>query len=219
MQAWALRYRKTLAVLCGLTLMLAMPVVGFLLRNTGPAARVVYYVYLPLVPVALYAAAALLGAAIGFSVPTWLLASGAPQRKPYLRLAGLALFTLWAIWPQLFAFPAGASLAERDAWARAELRNYPALTRVVGNIPELRNDLGAGIAMAPTSSDEHRIAQTMDGDEMSITFELVGPRGRGTLSTNCTLDDYNVYDWREARWRFGGKETRIAKVAPRVPAP
>jgi hypothetical protein len=212
-------WTKALAVLCAGVGMLVLPVAAIALRNVGPAERVVFYEYLPLAELAGALFAAAVGAALGAGVPRWLRrpADGAPRRLPRMRLAALALLAVWVAWPQLFAFPASADLHARDAWARAHVPRYAALTRVVAALPEVQRDVGPVRAMAPTANDAHRSARTMDGDEMRFTLEVAGERGRGTFNADCTLDESRIYEWRAGRWTFDGHTLAIAKVADRVP--
>jgi hypothetical protein len=199
--------------------MVALPSVCFVLRSVGPAAHVVFYDYLPLVELAGYSFAALLGAALGVDAYRWLqLAAGraGPVPVPRIRLAALALLVLWVALAQLRAFPATASLAERDVWARDHVRHYAALRRIVAAVPEVQNDIGRIVAIAPTAKDEHVFAREMNGDDMRFTLDVVGERGTGTFYADCTLDDHRVYDWLPARWTFRGRTVRIDRAPGRL---
>jgi hypothetical protein len=211
---------KALAVLGATLCMVALPAACFFMRSIGPAARVVYYPYFPFIEIPIYFFAVVLGAALGKDVHRWLRAPeshGAPRALPRVRLAGLALLGCWIVFPNLVAFPASGSIADRDAWARSRVGHYAALAKVVRAIPEVQRDVGRIVAIAPTAHDEHVFARTMDGDEMRFAFDVIGERGKGTFLADCTLDEYRVYDWRPGRWTFRGHETRIEHVSELVP--
>lgn len=200
--------------------MLVLPAACFVLRNFGPAGRVVFYDYLPLDAVAGYAFALALGLSLGAHINRRLNTS---RDQPRLRIltvihsVGLTLLSSWALWPTLHAFPAHADMVARDRWARGHVRHYAALTRVIAAIPQLQSDLGAVTQLAPTADAEHRSAVEMNGDDMIFTFDVRGPNGKGVFDVNCTLDDERVIDWRSGRWRFAGRELRIDAVARQVP--
>ena len=198
--------------------MIALPALCFALRSVGPAARVVFFDYLPFEELAIAGAAAALGASLGPPAARGLrLLPLRAAARPRLRLIGLALLLSWIALPQLRAFPASASAAERDAWARARVRHYAALTRVVAAVPEVQRDVGRVVAIAPTGGDAHRFAREMNGDDMLFVLEVVGERGRGVFHADCTLDDHRVYGWNPGRWLSRGREQRIDAVPERVP--
>jgi hypothetical protein len=83
--------------------MLALPTVCLVLRNVGPAARVMYRDYLPVEEVALVVFGAVLGAAFGADVPRWLRPDGqqrAGRRWLRARWVGLALLSLSVLVPR-----------------------------------------------------------------------------------------------------------------------
>jgi hypothetical protein len=132
------------------------------------------------------------------------------------KLVAFGLLAAWLLLPQLRAFPARGSLAERDAWARANVPAYPALARVVAECPEVLADVGRVEAMAPTGTDRHSSAQGMNGDDVRFTLEVIGEGGTGTLLADCTLIDGAVLDWHQGRWTFAGKVVRIDSVPARL---
>lgn len=202
--------------------MIGLPALCFALQSVGPGARVVFFDYLPLEELAIAGAAGALGASLGPPVARGLRLlppTAAGRRWPRLRSIGLGLLLGWIALPHLRAFPASGSLAERDAWARAHVRHYAALTRVIAAVPELQRDVGRIVAIAPTGSDEQRFAREMNGDDMLFVLDVVGERGRGVFHANCTLDDDRVYSWNPGRWLSQGREQRIDKVPDRVPRP
>lgn len=201
-------------------LALALPGVCYGLRNFGPAGRVVFFDYLPIVPVVGYGFALLLGLNFGARVSRWSTASTRGSRARILTPAhsvGLMLLAVWCIWPTLQAFPAHGDMAARDRWAREHVRYYGALTRVIAAIPQVQADLGGVTTVAPTADADHRYAVEMNGDDMIFALDVSGPRGRGVFHANCTLDDEHVFDWQPGSWRYAGHEVRIDAVPPLVP--
>jgi hypothetical protein len=209
-----------LTVIAASVAMIALPVACFLARSSGPASRVVFYEYLPLVEFAFGLLAAALGATLGASAARRLRTPkprAASRWRTRLQWSAGALLFAWVLWPQLLAFPAHADVAARAAWARRHVRHYAALARVVGALPEVRSGAGRIVAIAPTGRDKHVFAREMDGDDMNFALEVVGEHGTGTFVANCTLDDFTVYDWRSGTWTFAGHTTRIDSVPKQVP--
>ncbi|HKU37804.1 MAG TPA: hypothetical protein VJR89_06650 [Polyangiales bacterium] len=210
------RTAKLFVLLAALAGMLLLPAACLALRYFGPAARVMYFDYLPIEELAIAVAAAVLGASLAATGARAVLRPQ-PTAAPVLRFAALALLLAWIGGVQLFAFPAAAGVAKREAWARARLPQYAALKRVVAAVPEVQRDVGKLVALAPTSNDEHRAAREMNGDDMHFALDVVGERGRGVFYVDCTLDEFRVYDWRPGRWLFDGRAERIERVPERVP--
>jgi hypothetical protein len=200
--------------------MIALPAVCFALRSVGPATRVVYYAYLPVEELVIFVTSAVLGASLGAQVPSWLrrvTPSAASPRRPILRLVALGLLIGWVVLPQLRAFPASASAADRDVWASARVPQYVSLKRVLRTIPEIQRDVGHIVTIAPTASDQHRYAREMNGDDMFFALDVIGDHGSGVFYVECTLDEYRVYDWRSGRWVANGRELQIKHVSDQVP--
>jgi hypothetical protein len=131
------------------------------------------------------------------------------RRTPWWRLAALALLIAAIVNAQLDPFPSRGTVAERDAWARAHVREYPGLTRVVSRVPEVVGDIGRVTAIAPTAHDQHMFGREMNGDDMLFTLEVVGERGTGVFFADGTLANDWIVDWRSGSWTFGGKTTPI----------
>lgn len=216
-----IRLRETaLAVVSAMVGMVTLPAMCLTLQNIGPAARVVFYDYLPLEEGIIVIAAAILGASLGAQVPRWLRRSqptAAPRLRPTARLVALGLLMSWLALEHVRAFPASASVAERDAWASARVSKYVALKRVVAAVPEVQRDVGRIVAIAPTARDQHRFAREMNGDDMFFSLDVIGQRGSGLFHVQCTLDEFRVYDWRPGRWLFHGRESQIKHVPDLVP--
>jgi hypothetical protein len=212
--------RKTLDLIAAIIGMIALPTLCLTMRSTGPAAHVVYYAYLPLEELTIVLSGAVLGASLAVHAMRRLRGSPltAARGLPRWRLAGLGLLLGWIGQAQLSAFPAAASVMERDAWARAHVPQYGALKRVIASLPEVHRDVGDIVLMAPTASDEHRFAREMSGDDMMFSLEVIGQRGRGVFYADCTLDQWRVYEWRSGRWVAKGHEQRIEQVSERVPS-
>jgi hypothetical protein len=212
--------RKALTILAAAAGMISLPVLCFTLRSIGPASRVVFYAYLPFEELAILVVAAVLGAGLGAQAPRWLHLvppPAAPRRWPRLFLIGLGLSMGWIGLTQLRAFPASATVAEREAWARANVPQYLALRRVIAAVPEVQRDVGRIVAIAPTATDKHRSAREMNGDDMYFSLDVIGDRGAGIFHVDCTLDEWRIYDWRSGRWVFRGRESRIDSVSDQVP--
>lgn len=109
----------------------------------------------------------------------------APRRLPPVQLALLGLVFVLALIPQLRAFPAHGTLAERDAWARQHVREYPGLVRVVKRLPALTRDLGRVLQVAPSARHKHAFAREMNGDDRDVQafFEKRAPEFRGRASS------------------------------------
>jgi hypothetical protein len=115
----------------------------------------------------------------------------------------------WVIVRQLDPFPSHGNVAERDAWARAHVREYPGLARFASELPVVLADLKKVAAVAPTGSAQHRYARDMDGDAMLFTLDVVGERGQGTLSVDATFSEGSLFVWRGGRWTFEGVTTPV----------
>lgn len=204
---------KALAALCAIVGLVALPTACFALRYVGPASHVIYFDYLPVEELGLSLASGVIGASLGWSIPTWFRSTPERARRvPRLRLAALACLFAWLAVVQLNAFPATASASTREAWARVNLPQYGSLAKVVAAIPEVQRDVGSIVSIAPTAMEQHRAAREMNGDDMHFALDVVGERGKGVFHADCTLDDSRVYDWREGRWIANGREQRIATV-------
>lgn len=211
---------RIVAVVSAIIGSIALPVLCLSLRHIGPAARVVFYPYLPFEELAIALCAALLGAWLGAQVPRWFRRpppAAAAGRSPRMTWIALGLLMGWVSQVQMCAFPASASVSERAAWAHGHVPQFAALSRVVAALPEVQRDVGSVISIAPTAKDEHRAAREMNGDDMLFVLDVVGDRGAGVFHADCTLDEYRVYDWRAGRWLSRGRDTRIDHVPELVP--
>jgi hypothetical protein len=192
---------------------LAPPLGYWALDAYGPANRVEFVPYLPRVDIlTALVLAALLAASLCASELRRRLAQGAPpreRRRPWIKLMLLGLLLAWLVRPQFGAFPAGAGIAERDAWARSNVREYPGLARVVTGLPEVTRDIGRVVALAPTAHDKHQYWREMNGDDLRFTLEVVGEHGSGTFHADCTLDGNRVLEWRAGAWTYGGKTRAV----------
>ncbi len=142
----------------------------------------------------------------------------APARRvPWWAAVAFVLWFVWALVPQLRAFPAHGTLAERDAWAREHVFEYPGLARLVASIPEVTRDVGRVTEIAPTGTEQHVVAPDMDGTHLAFALDVGGEKGRGVFHSDVTLTEGHVVEWRPSRWTFGAKDT-VLDVAP-SPAP
>ena len=130
----------------------------------------------------------------------------------WLPLGMAAAAALWLIYPQLVAFPEHGTAAEREAWARINVRQYTSLTRTVEKIPLIQGNVGRVTAIAPASGQHQATALTMDGVEMDMVLDVVGDRAAGVLHVNCTIDGDLVFDWQPATWTMDGSTTEISTV-------
>ena len=130
----------------------------------------------------------------------------------WLSLSLVATAVIWLIHPQFAAFPKHGTVPEREAWARANIRQYKSLTRTVEKLPLIQQSVGRVIAIVPTSGEQHVTGPTMDGMAMKMTLEVVGDKGAGILRVNCTLDGDAVFDWEPATWTMDGTTTEISTV-------
>jgi len=138
-----------------------------------------------------------------------------PKKRGWLRwlpLSIAAIVAFWLIHPQFAAFPNNGTAAEREAWARFNIRQYMSLTRTIEKIPLIRESVGQVNTIAPASGQQHVTAQTMDGVEMNMVLEVVGDRGTGILSVRCTIDGDTVFDWQPATWTMAGMTSEISSV-------
>ena len=123
-----------------------------------------------------------------------------------------AAVALWLVYPQLKAFPEHGTVAEREAWARTNVRQYMPLTRTVERIPQIQESVGRVTAIAPAYGQRQVTALTMDGVQMDMVLDVVGDKGAGTLHVNCTMDMGTVFDWQPATWTMDGHSTEILSV-------
>jgi hypothetical protein len=133
-------------------------------------------------------------------------------RLGWLPLIITAAVAVWLMRPQIAAFPEHGSVAEREAWARVNIRQYMSLTRTVEKIPLIQESVGRVTAIAPASGQQQVTAVTMDGIEMDMVLDVVGNRGTGALHVNCTIDGDVVFDWQPATWTMDGHSTEISSV-------
>ena len=134
------------------------------------------------------------------------------SRLGWLSFVIAATVAVWLIHPQLAAFPKHGTVADREAWARLNIRQYMSLTRTVEKIPLIRESVGRVTAIAPASDQQHITAQTMDGVEMNMVLDVVGDKGAGVLRVRCTIDGDTVFDWQPATWTMDGLTTEISTV-------
>jgi len=134
------------------------------------------------------------------------------SRLGWLSFVIAATVAVWLIHPQLAAFPKHGTVADREAWARLNIRQYMSLTRTVEKIPLIRESVGRVTAIAPASDQQHITAQTMDGVEMNMVLDVVGDKGAGVLRVRCTIDGDTVFDWQPATWTMDGPTTEISTV-------
>jgi hypothetical protein len=133
-------------------------------------------------------------------------------RRGWLASGAAALIGVWLIHPQFTAFPSHGNIAEREAWARLHIPQYADLARTIENIPVIEDSIGRVTAIAPASGVQHVTGLDMDGVAMRLVLDVMGERGVGTLSVNCTIDQNVVFDWQPAIWTASGKTTEIATV-------
>jgi hypothetical protein len=133
--------------------------------------------------------------------------------RGWLAAGAAALIGVWLIHPQFTAFPNHGNIAEREAWARLHIPQYADLARTIENIPIIQDSIGRLTAIAPASDVQHMTGLDMDGVAMRLVLDVMGERGVGTLSVNCTIDQDVVFDWQPAIWTASGKTTEITTVA------
>jgi hypothetical protein len=202
----------------GVAGMVGLPVAWALLESYGPASRLAHYSYFP-GGLGELAAALLLGASLGGHAAARLLARPARLPVPWIRLGLLLLLAgLW-IRPHLDAFPAGAPAAEREAWARARVKEYAALADLAARLPAVASDVGPVRTVAPSADARHAYSQEMNGLYMHFELEIAGERGTGLLEVRCTLHRGALHAWEPARWRFAGRETAVPEPPPDTPGP
>ncbi len=155
--------------------------------------------------VAIVVAMAWGGAALAFAPGV----AGRPRRLPWLRLGALALCFAWIASFPLRTFPASGTAAEREAWARANVREYGGLARIVASVPVVAQDAGQVRTVAPTAGDRHAWAPEMDGDALLFSLDVIGDRGAGVFDVDATLSGGHVFRWRAGRWRFQGRTTPV----------
>lgn len=147
---------------------------------------------------------------------TVLFRSGGPATlgwRGWLAAGAAALIGAWLLHPQFTAFPNHGNISEREAWARRHIPQYAGLARTIENIPIINDSIGRLTAIAPASGVQHVTGLDMDGVAMRLVLDVMGERGVGTLSVNCTIDGDVVFDWQPAIWTTSGKTTKIATVA------
>jgi hypothetical protein len=161
---------------------------------------------------------ALLGVVVVPVVGAWLGAialfksTGPPGHRQWLQPIAFCLAIVWLLIPQFRAFPNNAPLAEREAWARQHVPQYGSLTRIVGSIPIVAEDVGRIVGIAPTAGDAHTAGRDMDGIGMNFTLDVVGEKGHGIFRVRCTIDGHTVWSWDSGTWTFNGQTTEIATV-------
>jgi hypothetical protein len=130
----------------------------------------------------------------------------------WLASAAAALIGVWLVHPQFTAFPSHGNIAEREAWAQLHIPQYADLAHTIENIPVIQDSVGRVTAIAPASGAQQVTGLDMDGVAMRLVLDVIGERGVGTLSVNCTIDRNVVFDWQPAIWTTSGKTTEIATV-------
>lgn len=134
---------------------------------------------------------------------------------PAARVGALCLVAFWVAASKRDTFPLGGTVAERQEWTNEHVREYAGLVRVASNVREIVADVGAVVAVAPTSTDRHVFARTMDGDDMKFTLDVVGEKGRGLLRAHATLSEGQIVRWDEGLWTFDGRNRPIVVAASR----
>jgi hypothetical protein len=134
------------------------------------------------------------------------------RRFQWLQPTAVCLAIVWLLIPQFRAFPKNAPLAEREAWARQHVPQYGSLTRIVGSVPVVAQDVGRIVGIAPTADDAHIAGRDMDGVGMNFTLDVVGEKGHGVFRVRCTIDGDTVWAWESGTWTFNGQTTEIATV-------
>jgi len=140
------------------------------------------------------------------------------RRLQWLQPIAVCLAIVWLLIPQLRAFPQNAPLAEREAWARQHVPQYGSLTRIVGSVPIVAEDVGPRVGIAPTADETHSAGWDMDGIGMNFTLDVVGEKGHGVFRVRCTIDGDTVWTWESGTWTFNGQTTEIT-TAPNVVHP
>jgi hypothetical protein len=131
-------------------------------------------------------------------------APGTSLRSIAVKTVVACAFLAWVVIRQMGAFPSHGDIAQRDAWARGHVREYPGLARFASQLPVVIADLKEVVAVAPTGPEQHFYARDMDGDAMRFTLDVVGETGKGTLWVNATFTEGNLFAWRGGRWTFNG---------------
>jgi hypothetical protein len=162
-----------------------------------------------------FAIAVILPAVGAWWCGTVLFRAGGPAKlawRGWLASGAAALIGVWLIHPQFTAFPSHGSIAERQAWARLHIPQYAYLERTIENIPVIQDSIGRVTAIAPAPDAQHVTGLDMDGVAMKLVLDVMGERGVGTLSVDCTIDQDAVFNWQPAIWIAAGKTTEIATV-------
>jgi hypothetical protein len=136
----------------------------------------------------------------------------AHRRLQWLQPIAVCLAIVWLVIPQFRAFPNNAPLAEREAWARQHVPQYGSLTRIVGSVPVVAEDVGRIVGIAPTAGDAHIAGRDMDGIGFNFTLDVVGEKGHGVFRVRCTIDGNTVWTWESGTWTFNGQTTEITTV-------
>ncbi len=163
----------------------------------------------------------IVGAVIASAVGAWrcgiaLFRPTEPTKRGYfgwLPLSIAASVAVWLVLPQFAAFPSHGSIAEREAWARLNIRQYVSVMHTVESIPLIKDSVGDVTAIAPASGVQQVTAGDMDGIMMRLVLDVVGDKGAGTLQVRCTIDGDTVFDWQSATWTMDGTTTEIATVS------
>jgi hypothetical protein len=162
----------------------------------------------------------LVSAAIIPSLGAWwcgmlMFRSTQPTKRDWLGwfpLGAAAAITLWLVHPQFSAFPEHGTVAERETWARLNVRQYMSLTRTIAKIPQIQESVGRVTSIAPASHEQQVTGPTMDGMEFNMVLDVVGDRGVGVLHVRCTIDGDLVFDWQSGTWTTNGWTIEISTV-------
>jgi hypothetical protein len=175
---------------------------------------------------ALLLVALAVGALAGWGAGVFALRAGAPataaepqQRRMWIRVSPFLLWLGWCLTPHLQAFPSNGNMGERAAWARRHVREYVGLTEVVAALPQVTQDVGRIVQIAPTAHDRHAVIQDMSGDYLKFSLEVRGEKGTGVFRSNCALSQGHLQVWETGHWLFHGKDTPILSVPGHQPAP
>jgi len=168
---------------------------------------------------ALLLVALAIGALAGWGAGVFALRAGAPAsaaeptpRRMWIRVSPFLLWLGWCLIPHLQAFPSSGSVGERAAWARRHVRDYVGLTELVAALPQVTQDVGRVLEIAPTGHDRHAVIQDMTGDYLKFALEVRGEKGVGVFRSNCSLSQGHVAVWEPARWSFHGHDSVIASI-------
>ena len=133
--------------------------------------------------------------------------------QDWIAFSAAATVAVWLIYPQFTAFPAHGTVAEREVWAKLNIRQYISLMSIVESIPLIRESVGHVTAIAPASGQQQITGPTMDGFEINMVLDVVGEKGAGTLHVHCTIDQGRVFYWQPATWTMNEHTIEISTVA------